>query len=449
MNDKDLVLTKLVDGVNVFDVSRLGDMSGFDPANEVDPGGDVIKIAVNGPFSGPAAALGDAYYTAVAWVAYDINQRGGLMVDGKRKKIQVLKANNQYKPDVLKKVVERMILQEKVDVLWGTNGTNLQKIVNQLADKYKVIAQNTIALSDEIQEGNDFSRYAFMTCPTTGQIGKGLAYYYGKVRKKEKKFYILGQDYSFGHALSDGFKEGLKEYFPEAQIVGEDYHKLFLTDYAPYISKIKNSGAEVVFTGDWPPDSTALLKQSRQLGLTLPFAHFFIDDPNLLAEVGYDGVIGNVQIGMYGVDGPIFKTDAQIAYYKAWNDLWKNKWKAPFNTILYKHPFGNFGAQIEQTYWMFSVMERAGSTNPDKIIEVFEGDKYQFMSGKYMEMRPCDHKTIQDLHVWEFVKPEEQKALFNIPPYYPFKDTAGAGLNFKIPREAIVPHMDKTLDRCK
>jgi len=57
-------------------------------------------------------------------------------------------------------------------------------------------------------------------------IGKGLAYYYGQVRKKEKKFYILCQDYLFGHDLADAFKQGLKEYYPTAQIVGEDYHNI-------------------------------------------------------------------------------------------------------------------------------------------------------------------------------------------------------------------------------
>ena len=93
-----------------------------------------------------------------------------------------------------------------------------------------------------------------------------MAYYYGQIRKKEKKFYILCQDYSFGRDMADGFKKGLKEYYPEAQIVGEDYHKLFLTDFAPYLEKIKASGAEVVYTGDWLPDAGNLLKQARADG---------------------------------------------------------------------------------------------------------------------------------------------------------------------------------------
>jgi ABC-type branched-subunit amino acid transport system substrate-binding protein len=109
-----------------------------------------------------------------------------------------------------------------------------------------------------------------MSSDTTESIGRGMAYYYGQIRKKEKKFYILCQDYSFGHGMADGFKKGLKEYYPGAQIVGEDYHKLFLTDFAPYLTKIRASGAEVVWTGDWLPDSGNLLKQARQMGIQSP-----------------------------------------------------------------------------------------------------------------------------------------------------------------------------------
>ena len=196
------------------------------------------------------------------------------------------------KPDQAKKICERMVLQEKVHVLWGTDGSNLMKIINETANKYKVISQNTAALSDELNDATNFSRYSFMTSFSTDQIGRGIAYYYAQIRKKEKKFYILCQDYMFGHAMADGFKKGLKEYYPQGEIVGEDYHKLFLTDFAPYLTKIKASGAEVVYTGDWIPDAANLLKQARQMGIKLPFAHIFLDEPNFLHEVGVEGTKG-------------------------------------------------------------------------------------------------------------------------------------------------------------
>ena len=250
-----------------FDVNKMSDMSDYDPANPVVPTGDTIKIAVVAAFSGPSAFNGQSYFFIAQWVAHDINKRGGIMVDGKKKLIQVIKADHMSKADQCKKVCERMALQEKVHFFWGTDGSHFMKIINETANKYKVIAMNVPCLSDDLQDATNFSRYAFHTAYSTEQIARGLAYYYGQIRKKEKKFYILNQDYAFGHSLAEAFKKGLKEYYPEAQIVGEDYHKLFLTDFAPYLTKVKASGAEVIFTGDWLPDAGNLLKQARQMGL--------------------------------------------------------------------------------------------------------------------------------------------------------------------------------------
>lgn len=433
-----------------FDVKAMADMSDFDPANIVVPTGDTIKIAVVASFSGPAALVGQIYWTSAGWAVHDINKRGGILVDGKKKLVELIKADHASKPDVTKKVVERMVLQEKVHVLWGTDGSHLQKIINETANKYKVIAINTASLSDDLQDATNFSRYAFQSSMSADQLGRGHAYYYGQLRKKERKFYILCQDYSFGHVLAGGFKKGLKEYFPDAQIVGEDYHKLFLTDFAPYLEKIKASGAEVVFTGDWIPDAANLLKQARQMGIKTPFAHIFLDEPNFLHEVGVEGTKGLVQISQYGVQGDTFTTPEQIKYYKSWNDLWKSKWKsAPFNSRLFEHGTGNIGSYIQQTHWLLDVIARAQSTDPEKIIQVWEGDSYRFVNGKVLTMRACDHKAVQDLHILEFVPPDQQRQSFNIPPYYWYSGTSAAGPVHTIPAKVVLPWMDPKLERCQ
>ena len=436
----------LAAGVTFNDPDKMSDMSDFDPNNPVIPTGDTIKVAVVASFSGPAAVVGQIYWISALWAAHDINKRGGIMVDGKRKKVQLIKANHESKPAIAKKVSERMVLQEKVDVLWGTNGSHLMKVINQVAKKYKTIAQCTAALSDELYDAKNFTRYSFMTSFQTSQIGRAAGYYYSQ-RKKEKKFYILCQDYLFGHSMAKGFKDGLKKYYPEAEIVGEDYHKLFLTDFAPYLTKIKASGAEAIYTGDWIPDAANLLKQARQMGITLPIANTFLDEPNMLHEVGVEGTKGLLNISQYGTEGAAFKTPGQIKAYKQWNNLWKNKWTEPYNTWLYKHPTGNIGSYTQQTYWLLSVIERAGSTDPEKIIKTWEGDAFRLMNGKVLTMRASDHKVIQNLHAVEFVPPEEQRQSFNIAPYYWFKGCSNAGPAMTIPADKIMPLLDPELKR--
>ena len=435
-----------------FDVNKMSDMSDFDPTTSALQGhvqGDTIKIAYVNAFSGAAAENGPIHMMPLQFAAHDINKRGGIWVDGKKRLIEIIQADHMSKPDQCKTICERMVLQEKVHVLMGTSGSNLMKVINQTGNKYKVISVNEGALADELQDAVNFGRYSFMPSPTTDQIGRGMAYYYGQIRKKEKKFYILCQDYSFGHDMADSFKAGLKEYFPGAQIVGEDYHKLFLTDFAPYLEKIKASGAEVIYTGDWIPDAANLLKQARQMGIKLPFANLFLNEPNFLHEVGVEGTKGLVNIDVYDMPQAFKNYPDYIKFYKAWNNGWKKGWKPPFNTRLYEHGTGGIGLYGVSGYWLFSVIERAKSLDPEKIIKVWEGDVYQYPNGKIVKMRACDHKTIQPLRVAEYVPPAEQKASMSIPPYYWYQGTSINGPEWFVPASKVLPPMDQKLDRCK
>ena len=199
--------TKASKAAVVFDAKKVADMSDFDPSNPVTPTGDTIKIAVVAAFSGPSAFNGQIYYAMVQWVAHDFNKRGGIMVDGKKKLIEVLKADHQSRVDQCKKVTERMALQEKVHFFWGTDGSHFMKVINETAKKYKIISINATCMSDDLQDAVNFSPYSFHSTFSTEAVARGLAYYYGQIRKKEKKFYILNQDYAFGRQLADDFKK--------------------------------------------------------------------------------------------------------------------------------------------------------------------------------------------------------------------------------------------------
>jgi len=431
-----------------FDFKKMGDMSDFDPTNPIIPTGDTIKIGVIGSHSGAAALAGQMYWLCANWAAHDINKKGGIMVDGKKKKIQLFKGDHMGKPDQCKKMVERLITQDGVQILWGSNQSNMMKILQETANKYKVICSNAIALSDELMNATNFNRYTFMSSLGTDQVAQALAYYYGQ-KKKEKKFYILCQDYLFGHDMAESFKNGLKRHYPEATIVGEDYHKLFLTDFAPYLEKIKASGTEVLYTADWIPDSSNLLKQMRQMGIKLPVANIFLDEPSFLNEMGVEATKGLVNVSIYMDKGSVFKTPEQIKYYELWHNQWK-KWKAPYNTRLYEHAWtGNLGAYTQNMYWLLSVIERAKSTDPEKIIKVWEGDVYRLQNGKIVKMRACDHKVVQDVAVFEFVPPNQQKASFNAPPYFWYQSSSSYGVGFGVPATVVPAWMDDKLDRCK
>ena len=146
-----------------FRVEDFPDMSDFDPGNPMIPHGDTIKIALVSSFSGPSAINGQIYFLPIQWAAHAINKKGGILVDGKRKLIEVIKADHMSSMANCKKVCERMALQEKVHFMIGSDGSHYQKIINDTAGKYNIIAVSVFANSDELMDAVNFNRNAFLT----------------------------------------------------------------------------------------------------------------------------------------------------------------------------------------------------------------------------------------------------------------------------------------------
>ncbi len=391
------------------DVSKISDMTKFNPATYENPSGvDTIKVGLIDAFSGPAAGNGQIYWMTNAFVAYDLNARGGVMVDGKRKMIEIVKGDNQGKAAQTKKVSEKLCLEDKVDLLWGNSGSHLCLITQNVAKKYKTVYVNPHSQSESTMNADNFNRYTFRPCLTSTQFAHAMAYYF-KTRP-ERKFYILNQDYSFGHDLAEQFKDGLKKYVPDATIVGESFHPLFLKDFAPYVTKITASDAEVIFTGDWKPDAENLLKTTRQLGVNLPVANIYVTDATAYKAIGGPAGVGCVNVFDYTIS---LDRPSNNAFVKLFHESWKG-WTHPYNTVQYKWPGTVYGQTINSNYWLYSVIERAGTTDADKVIETWEGDQFRVITGGIMKMRADDHQIIQELFatVYEFPNKFQEDAAY-------------------------------------
>ncbi len=400
-----------------------GDMSTFIPGKSDTPvSGDTIKLGLINPFSGAAASSGELFYLSAAWVAHDINTQGGILVDGKMKKIQIVKGDTQVKPDIAKKVIEKLIMGDKVDVLVGTAGTHIALIAQMLAGQHKKIFVNNCAYSDLLLDDKNFNPYVFQVlAPNTTQWTLALAQFFTK--RPEKKFYILCQDYAYGHAYAEGFKAAIKKYKPEAQIVGEDFFPLFMKDFAPYLTKIKAAGADMIITQAWSSDNQNLLKQARQFGLKTHVISLYLDEPNqslkALGPAGAGLIVMQTHI-------PAINTPLNKKFNELWTKQWK-KWAKPYDSDLYKWPENFVGSSANSLYWLFDVMQRAGTTNSDKIVRTWEGDKYQSLVGP-LYMRPQDHLMLSDIFFSELVYPNKW-----------FADNASWGQVVTIPRAQCTP----------
>jgi len=206
-----------------------------------------------------------------------------------------------------------------------------------------------------------------------------------KDQKDVKKVYLLNQNYSHGHQVAKFAKENLARKRPDVQIVGEDLHPLAqVRDFAPYIAKIKASGADTVITGNWGSDLALLIKAANEGGYTGKFYTY------------YTGVSGTPTALGQGGAGRVF----QVSYnhYNMGGDMgkWQAEYKAKFKDDFYT------GSVIHIYKALGEAMAKAKSTDPVKVAAALEGLKFQSYNGE-VEMRKTDHQLQQPLYltVWQ------------------------------------------------
>ncbi len=207
-----------------------------------------------------------------------------------------------------------------------------------------------------------------------------------KDQKDVKKVYLLNQNYSHGQQVARYAKEYLARKRPDIQISGEDLHPLAqVRDFAPYIAKIKASGADSVITGNWGSDLALLVKAANEGGYTGKFFTYYTGVTGTPAALGNNGA-GRV----YQVSYVHYNMGGQM-------DAWLKEFKAKNNDDFYT------GSIIRIYETLGAAMAKAKSIDPVKVAFALEGLKVKSAFGGEVEMRKTDHQLQQTLYmtVWQ------------------------------------------------
>ena len=201
-----------------------------------------------------------------------------------------------------------------------------------------------------------------------------------------KKVYLFNQNYSHGQQVAKYAKENLARKRPDIQIVGEELHPLAqVRDFAPYIAKIKASGADTVITGNWGSDLSLLVKAATEGGYNGKFYTYYAGVTGTPAALGNNGA-GKVYMVAYSH----YNMGGQM-------DTWMKEFNTKFNDDFYT------GSIIRIYELLGTAMAKAKSTDPTKVAFAMEGMKLKSAFGGEVEMRKTDHQLQQSLYmtVWE------------------------------------------------
>lgn len=364
-----------------------------------------VKVAYIEALSGPFANIGDAVAKGFQMELDAINAKG--VLGGQ--KIELVKFDNKGSPQesliVLKSVIDqgiRYISQGNSSAVANALSEAVAKHNSRNPDK-SIVYLNFSAVDPDLTNSKcNFWHFRF---DANSAMKMDVITNYIKNEKSVKKVYIIGQDYSHGHQVSKLAKELLAKKRPDIQIVGDDLHPIGrVKDFAPYVAKIKASGADTVITGNWGNDLTLLIKAAKDSGLTAKFYTYYaaaLGSPAAMGEAGADRVF---QISEWHANITPNKTLAFAQEFK--------KVQGIDYTMLRGRTMFNFFAEA---------LNKTGSADPLKVARTMEDMHVEADTGDVW-MRKSDHQLLQPLFLSVFEKVNGQSVKY---------DSEGTGYGWK------------------
>lgn len=263
--------------------------------------GAPVKIAMIEGLSGPFGNTGEAVFRNLIWAVERVNTRGGVTlgeapgVAAGRHPLALARYDSKGQTEealsALKSAIDdgaRFIMQGNSSAIAAALIDAINKH-NEREPAKRVLFLNYSAV-DPILTNEKCSFWHFRFDAHADMRMSALM----SVLKDDqslKSVYIIGQDYSFGHAVAREAKRQLGVLRPDVQVVGEELHAMGrVKDFIPYATKIKASGAQAVITGNFGNDLTLLVKAAKDVGFTGKFYTFYGNALGAPAAIGDAGV---------------------------------------------------------------------------------------------------------------------------------------------------------------
>lgn len=351
-----------------------------------------VKIAYIDPLSGGGATIGEHGLKHIQYLVETINAKGGVMGG---QKLEAVAYDNKGSPQESLVQVQKAI-DAGVRFITQGNGSGAAIAISEFVAKYnernpgkEVLYFNYAAVDPALT--NDKCSFWHLRWDANSDIKMAALTNFMKDQKDIKKVYIIGQDYSFGHSVRGAANAMLKAKRPDIQIVGDELHPLLkITDFAPYIAKIKASGADSVITGNWGNDMSLLLKAAADAGLKVNWYTYYAG-----------GAGGPTAIKQTGLDHRVF----QISEWHT--NVPAPEMEAFADAFLKKH-----GGSSGQGWWylrmknqmdMFAeALNKAKAADPKKVAMALRDMKFKNSLGAEVFMRPTDHSLFQDMYISSF-----------------------------------------------
>ena len=312
-----------------------------------------IKIGYLANLTGDAATWGVHEKNGAILAVEEINKKGGVL----GRPLQLVVYDVKAKAEDAISAARRLILEDKVVAIGGTNFSGLNIATVPIIEQYKVPQIGSYPTNPAVTVDPNTGKvrpYSFRICFTDPYQGKVIAeYLYNKLGIKEAAIiHDIGSDYS----------EGLTEYFIKTytglggKVVSNQAFRSGDVDFRAQLTNAKNSGAKALVMPNLYKEMSLMMKQSWELGWKPVF-------------IGGDGFSMN----MFEIAGPAMEGSYWI-YHLSFDD--------PILKPLYdkyEKKFGEKPTEIVNTvaaydiiYWIADAIKRAGKAEGPAVRDAIE-----------------------------------------------------------------------------
>jgi branched-chain amino acid transport system substrate-binding protein len=345
---------------------------------------DRIKIGHLTPLTGFLGAIGSYAQLGVKLAAEELNQSGGVL----GRQIDLI-SEDSVNPATASTKAQRMIEQDGVVVLLGEISSASSLTIMQVAQRNKKVFFSTGARSDALR-GKDCNRYAFhCDIPNTVMVNAVGTALKQKGMVKGEKFFTLTADYIFGHDLLSA----AKIFFAanDANLIGDELIATDVTDFSPYLLKVRQAKPDVVCCNLAGNQVTNLVKQYAEFGFPYPLVGF-----NLNTGDAWAAGAGNLS--------------------GTWPTVWYHTLDNPASKAFVAAFIKKYGKPPENHAWIEYVtlkllaqaINETKSTDSETLIAYFEKQtQFDIMKARKAYFRAFDHQLVQEAYPFT-VKPKEE-----------------------------------------
>jgi branched-chain amino acid transport system substrate-binding protein len=337
-----------------------------------------IKIGAMFISSGKMGGYGKHARQAIQLAIDQINADGGVL----GRKVEAIVEDTQLKKDVALALAQRFVEQDKVDFLMGPTSSGIAMGLTEFARENKKILVLTQAAADALT-GSKFHPYVFSTLSNAMMHSRSGAYF--MAAKPYKRYMCLGPDYSYGHSSWKMFKSKLQELRPDVEIVGELFPKFLTPDYTEFITKVLEIKPDAVWCPLWGGDAVNFIRQALPTKLfeKVKFVFPVAGALEVLVPLGKDMPTGVYVSSRYFFTSPDSSMNQRFVkdYYARYNE----------------YPDYMAGETHAGVYFIKAAIERAGTTQADKIIAAVEKEPLAWETPEgWKVLQPADHSVVED-----------------------------------------------------